>query len=175
MSVLVRAEGLWRQGREGDKKAPGAYCTAFAKSRNPRVYLSAYSGSFQHVSTLAHELGHAFHSWVSSPYTPSHPTPGTFTVCYARLITRTHTRTHARTHAHTHTHTCTHAHELVVGGSKDGSLKLEACKGHDQAVGAKGLKGLGRGLKALWRIRHWSRAKGVRHWSRAKGVVMERR
>jgi oligoendopeptidase F len=54
----------WIEGRDGDTKAPGAYCTSFAKSRSPRVYLSAYTGSFQHVSTLAHELGHAFHSWV---------------------------------------------------------------------------------------------------------------
>ena len=60
----MMADKKWIEGREGDKKAPGAYCTGFAKSRNPRVYLSAYSGSFQHVSTLAHELGHAFHSWV---------------------------------------------------------------------------------------------------------------
>jgi len=62
--VKLMADKQWIEGREGDKKAPGAYCTGFAKSRNPRVYLSAYSGSFQHVSTLAHELGHAFHSWV---------------------------------------------------------------------------------------------------------------
>ena len=62
--VKMMSEKRWIEGREGDKKAPGAYCTGFAKSRNPRVYLSAYSGSFQHVSTLAHELGHAFHSWV---------------------------------------------------------------------------------------------------------------
>lgn len=36
----------------------------FAKSRAPRVYLSAYNGSLAHVSTLAHELGHAYHNWV---------------------------------------------------------------------------------------------------------------
>jgi len=62
--VKMMSDKKWVEGREGDKKAPGAYCTQFAKSRHPRVYLSAYSGSFQHVSTLAHELGHAFHSWV---------------------------------------------------------------------------------------------------------------
>ena len=38
--------------------------TGFPVQREPRVYLSAYSGSFTNVSTLAHELGHAYHSWV---------------------------------------------------------------------------------------------------------------
>ena len=54
----------WIDGAAGDKRAPGAYCTKFSKSRNPRVYMSTYSGSFQSVSTLAHELGHAYHNWV---------------------------------------------------------------------------------------------------------------
>lgn len=39
------------------------YCTGFAKSRTPRVYLSDYNGGAQLLLTLAHELGHAFHSW----------------------------------------------------------------------------------------------------------------
>jgi len=62
--VKMMSDKKWIEGREGDTKRPGAYCSGFTKSRNPRVYLSAYTGSFQHVSTLAHELGHAFHSWV---------------------------------------------------------------------------------------------------------------
>ncbi|EKX41926.1 hypothetical protein GUITHDRAFT_95868 [Guillardia theta CCMP2712] len=62
--VKMMSQKEWIEGKSGDKKAPGAYCTSFAKSRNPRVYLSSYTGSYQHVSTLAHELGHAFHSWV---------------------------------------------------------------------------------------------------------------
>lgn len=36
---------------------------SFAKSRTPRVYLSDYNGGAQLLLTLAHELGHAFHSW----------------------------------------------------------------------------------------------------------------
>lgn len=40
------------------------YCTKFAKSRTPRVYLSDYNGGAALLLTLAHELGHAFHSWV---------------------------------------------------------------------------------------------------------------
>ena len=41
-------------------KRPGAYCTRFAKSRSPRVFLT-YRGSLSDVFTLAHELGHAYH------------------------------------------------------------------------------------------------------------------
>eukprot|EP00953_Heterococcus_sp_UTEX-ZZ885_P040962 20925-Heterococcus_DN1.PRE.2 len=52
------AEKGWIEGREGATKTGGAFCTTFAKSRNPRVYLSAYTGSAYWISTLAHELGH---------------------------------------------------------------------------------------------------------------------
>ena len=60
---MMAAEG-WIEATSGASKAPGAYCTGFPKEREPRVYMSAYSGSFTNVSTLAHELGHAYHSWV---------------------------------------------------------------------------------------------------------------
>jgi hypothetical protein len=42
--VRMVAARKWVEGRAGDKKAPGAYCTQFPKSRTPRVYMSAYSG-----------------------------------------------------------------------------------------------------------------------------------
>jgi len=56
-------EGGWVEGRVMDGKTTGGYCTEFAKSRTPRIYMT-YKGSMHDVSTLAHELGHAFHSWV---------------------------------------------------------------------------------------------------------------
>ena len=59
---LMRDKG-WIEGSRGDHKRPGAYCTGFQKSRTPRVYMT-YSGGTSDVITLAHELGHAFHSWV---------------------------------------------------------------------------------------------------------------
>ncbi len=62
--VRMMADEGWIEATSGGNKTPGAYCTGFPKEREPRVYLSAYSGSFAHVSTLAHELGHAYHSWV---------------------------------------------------------------------------------------------------------------
>lgn len=59
---MMMREG-WIEGSVSDKKRPGAYCTRFAKSRTPRVYMT-YRGSLEDVGTLAHELGHAFHNWV---------------------------------------------------------------------------------------------------------------
>ncbi|AZZ35929.1 hypothetical protein CIK05_03685 [Bdellovibrio sp. qaytius] len=44
-------------------KRNGAYCGGFSKSRSPRVFMT-FSGSSQNTSTLAHELGHAYHNWV---------------------------------------------------------------------------------------------------------------
>lgn len=44
-------------------KRNGAYCGGFSKSRSPRVFMT-FAGSSQNTSTLAHELGHAYHNWV---------------------------------------------------------------------------------------------------------------
>ena len=60
---MMAAEG-WIEGTSAETKAPGAYCTSFPVQRQPRVYMSSYVGSFTNVSTLAHELGHAYHNWV---------------------------------------------------------------------------------------------------------------
>ncbi|MBU0927385.1 MAG: M3 family oligoendopeptidase [Spirochaetes bacterium] len=48
------------EGRVKDGKRPGAYCTEFPLSRRPFVY-TTYRGSLSELSTLAHELGHAYH------------------------------------------------------------------------------------------------------------------
>ena len=61
--VYMMVEKQWVEGSVGPNKTPGAYCTGFAKSRTPRVYMT-YTGGQSDVITLAHELGHALHSWV---------------------------------------------------------------------------------------------------------------
>jgi len=61
--VDVMVKNRWIEGTVTDTKRPGAYCTRFAKSRTPRVYMT-YKGTLEDVGTLAHELGHAFHNWV---------------------------------------------------------------------------------------------------------------
>lgn len=61
--VKMMVKNQWIEGRVMPTKRTGAYCTGFPKSLEPRVYMT-YMGSNSDVSTLAHELGHAFHSWV---------------------------------------------------------------------------------------------------------------
>ena len=61
--VHMMVENRWVEGTVGDGKRPGAYCTGFRKSRTPRVYMT-YTGGASDVIVLAHELGHAYHSWV---------------------------------------------------------------------------------------------------------------
>ncbi|MEC8646567.1 MAG: M3 family oligoendopeptidase [Candidatus Latescibacterota bacterium] len=44
-------------------KRPGAFCTGSLLTRESRVYMT-YNGTLGDVRTLAHEIGHAFHSYV---------------------------------------------------------------------------------------------------------------
>lgn len=53
----------WIETRIMPGKSSGAYCTYFPLRKEPRIFMS-YGGSFLDVLTLAHELGHGFHSWV---------------------------------------------------------------------------------------------------------------
>lgn len=53
----------WIDASVRPNKRNGAFCTGFAKSGNPRVF-QTFMGSPHDTSTLAHELGHAYHSWV---------------------------------------------------------------------------------------------------------------
>ena len=48
-------DALVRKGKVG-----GAYCTDFPYHKEPRV-LSNFTGTFSDITTLAHELGHAYH------------------------------------------------------------------------------------------------------------------
>lgn len=61
--VKMMHDNQWIEGTVGEHKRPGAYCTSFAKSKTPRVYMT-YSGSMSDITVLAHELGHAYHHWV---------------------------------------------------------------------------------------------------------------
>jgi len=52
----------WVEAEPRAKKRPGAYCTGSDVTNEPRVFMT-YQGSLGDLSTLAHEMGHAFH-WV---------------------------------------------------------------------------------------------------------------
>ena len=50
----------WIDAEPRSGKIGGAYCTSFPLKKESRV-LANYNGSFSSVSTIAHELGHAYH------------------------------------------------------------------------------------------------------------------
>jgi oligoendopeptidase F len=53
----------WIDSAPGDHRAPGGYCTGSHLIKEGRIFMT-YDGTFGDVQTLAHELGHAFHSHV---------------------------------------------------------------------------------------------------------------
>lgn len=61
--ALMMAEKGWIDGEPTPNRSTGAYCTGFSKPREPRVFMT-FTGTMNNISTLAHELGHAWHSWV---------------------------------------------------------------------------------------------------------------
>ena len=56
-------EKAWIEAEDRPGKRPGGYCTSLPESRESRIFMT-YSNSVNEVATLAHELGHAFHSSV---------------------------------------------------------------------------------------------------------------
>jgi oligoendopeptidase F len=55
-------EDSWIEAEDRAGKRPGGFCTGFPLSSQSRIFMT-YSGTPSNVSTLAHELGHAFHSY----------------------------------------------------------------------------------------------------------------
>lgn len=53
----------WIDCADTENRSQGAYCTGFENVREPRVFIT-FDGSMKNVITLAHEIGHAYHSWV---------------------------------------------------------------------------------------------------------------
>lgn len=53
-------EDRWIEAEDRPGKRPGGFCTSFPVSGQSRIFMT-YSGTLSNVSTLAHELGHAFH------------------------------------------------------------------------------------------------------------------
>lgn len=59
----------WIEAESRPGKRPGGFCTSFPLSQQSRIFMT-YAGTASNVSTLAHELGHAFHQHVMNdlPY-----------------------------------------------------------------------------------------------------------
>ncbi|NIK76309.1 pepF/M3 family oligoendopeptidase [Paenibacillus castaneae] len=53
----------WIEAEDRAGKRPGGFCTSFPKSEQTRIFMT-YSGTASNISTLAHELGHAYHQHV---------------------------------------------------------------------------------------------------------------
>lgn len=52
----------WVEAENRTGKRPGGFCTSFPVNQESRIFMT-YDGSMSNVATLAHELGHAYHSW----------------------------------------------------------------------------------------------------------------
>lgn len=53
----------WIEAENRSGKRQGAFCTGLPTKKESRVFMT-YTNTHDNVSTLAHELGHAYHSWV---------------------------------------------------------------------------------------------------------------
>lgn len=53
----------WVEAEDRPNKRPGGYCTSLPEWEESRIFMT-FTGSSTDVNTLAHELGHAFHSHV---------------------------------------------------------------------------------------------------------------
>jgi oligoendopeptidase F len=68
--VLARGfDSGWMDIYPNKGKRSGAYSNGSVYEVHPYVLMN-YNGTFNHVSTLAHEFGHALHSWLSNKAQP---------------------------------------------------------------------------------------------------------
>jgi oligoendopeptidase F len=51
----------WIEASDRSGKRPGGYCVPFPRAKQSRIFMT-YSGTMVNLSTLAHELGHAYHN-----------------------------------------------------------------------------------------------------------------
>jgi oligoendopeptidase F len=56
-------EQKWIEAENRPGKRQGGFCAGFPTAKQSRIFMT-FTGSGDSMSTLAHELGHAYHSWV---------------------------------------------------------------------------------------------------------------
>ena len=63
----------WIEVEDRPGKAAGGFCTDLPLSKQTRIFMT-YGGTFGGATTLAHELGHAYHAWLlrDRPYFATH-------------------------------------------------------------------------------------------------------
>ncbi|WP_438446420.1 M3 family oligoendopeptidase [Gorillibacterium sp. sgz5001074] len=62
-------EKRWIEAEDRTGKRPGGFCSSFPVSGQTRIFMT-YGGTSSNVSTLAHELGHAYHQHVMNDLPP---------------------------------------------------------------------------------------------------------
>lgn len=62
-------ENRWIEAEDRPGKRPGGFCTSLPLSGQSRIFMT-YSNTYENVSTLAHELGHAFHTYAMKDVEP---------------------------------------------------------------------------------------------------------
>jgi len=62
-------ENRWVEAEDRPYKRAGGFCTSFPVQGESRIFMT-YSGSLSNISTLAHELGHAYHQHVMQGLAP---------------------------------------------------------------------------------------------------------
>ncbi len=70
-------ENRWIESEPRPGKRPGAFCTGSTLNRQQRVYMT-YGGSLSDITTLAHEVGHAWHGHLMRdmrPWAQDYPMP----------------------------------------------------------------------------------------------------
>lgn len=69
-NVATRAfSERWIEAEDRPGKRMGGFCTSFPESRQSRIFVT-FSGTLGNVSTVAHEIGHAFHQSVMNDLPP---------------------------------------------------------------------------------------------------------
>ncbi|AZS17193.1 M3 family oligoendopeptidase [Paenibacillus lutimineralis] len=53
----------WIEAEDRPGKRPGGFCTSLPVSKQTRIFMT-FGGNYSNVSTLAHELGHAYHQYL---------------------------------------------------------------------------------------------------------------
>lgn len=59
----VALEKRWVEAQDRPGKRGGGFCTGMGAFRQSRIFMT-YAGTYENLLTLAHELGHAYHSYL---------------------------------------------------------------------------------------------------------------
>lgn len=62
-------DSRWVESEKRPGKRPGAFCTGSELTGEQRVYMT-FAGALRDASTLAHEVGHAWHGWLMRDLRP---------------------------------------------------------------------------------------------------------